>query len=463
MDLPDDIDGVFPANQARSRDARDRLLTAGEKVFAKLGYDAAHVSDIAQAANCSVGSFYRRFRDKEAFFKALHHRFTERNLDNGARFFALPEWKDQPTSAVVRTLIENTALIMKRNNGFFRALFQRTLAGSGADYWPRMRAGTQRQGELLAALMLSRGEGTDRADLAQDCVFILRSVDGAIVHRLLNDGPYMDDALRIVLESRCRAWRSPSSGFPTTGRRGAAQITPRRSDDRALVYGGGACVTCLATAALPHQGMVWIPSGDFAEGDTVYAEEGPVTKAGITGLWMDSHEVTNAEFALVRSDRLCDPGRGSESDATIHPGLPPDMLKPGAMVFFMPRKVDGMANIAQWWRYVPGANWRHPAGPASSIEGRENYPVVEVTHEDALAYARWKHRDLPSEAEWEWAARGGDPKAGDDHDQPKNANTWKGIFPVVDSGDDGFVGAGNPAVIRRMRLVSSTCSAMCRS
>jgi AcrR family transcriptional regulator len=197
LDSVEELDGVLPVNQARSRNARDRLLTAGEKVFAKLGYDAAHVTDIAQAANCSVGSFYRRFRDKEAFFKALHHRFTERNLDNGSRFFALPEWQDQPTSAVVRTLIENTALIMRRNHGFFRALFQRSLAGAGADYWPRMRAGTQRQGELLAEFMLARGEGTDRADLAQDCIFILRATDGAIVHRLLNDGPGTDENLAV--------------------------------------------------------------------------------------------------------------------------------------------------------------------------------------------------------------------------------------------------------------------------
>src|ERR1700742_3122993 len=105
LDPVDQIDGVLPVNQARSRDARDRLLMAGEKVFARLGYDAAHVNDIAQAADCSVGSFYRRFRDKEAFFKALHQRFTERNLDNAAKFFALPEWQGQPTSAMIRTLI----------------------------------------------------------------------------------------------------------------------------------------------------------------------------------------------------------------------------------------------------------------------------------------------------------------------------------------------------------------------
>ncbi|MEJ1968132.1 MAG: TetR/AcrR family transcriptional regulator [Rhizomicrobium sp.] len=202
MESVDHIDGVLPANQARSRDARDRLLAAGEKVFARLGYDAAHVGDIAQAAGCSVGSFYRRFRDKEAFFRALHHRFTERNLDQGGRFFALPQWQDEPTSAMLRTLIESTAHIMKRNQGFFRALFQRSLAGAGADYWPGMRAGTQRQGEMLAAFMLARDEGGGREDLARDCIFVLRAVDGAIVHRLLNDGPYADE--QVVIDALAR-------------------------------------------------------------------------------------------------------------------------------------------------------------------------------------------------------------------------------------------------------------------
>jgi len=199
LDSVDQLDGVLPVNQARSRNARDRLLAAGEKVFAKVGYDAAHVNDIALAAGCSVGSFYRRFRDKEAFFKALHHRFTERNLDNAARFFAMPEWHEQPTAVMLRTLIENTAHIMKRNQGFFRALFQRSLAGAGADYWPSMRAGTGRQGVLLAEFLGARGEGAGHEDLPVACTFALRSVDGALVHRLLNDGPYTDEAF--VLDS----------------------------------------------------------------------------------------------------------------------------------------------------------------------------------------------------------------------------------------------------------------------
>lgn len=201
MESVDHIDGVLPVNQARSRDARDRLLQAGERVFAKVGYDAAHVTDIAAAAGCSVGSFYRRFRDKEAFFRALHHRFTERNLENSARFFAQSQWQGQPTSVMVRTLIDSTAQIIKHHHGFFRALFQRSLAGAGADYWPRMRAGTKRQGELLARFIAARGEGTHE-HLAEACVFVLRSVDGALVNRMLNDGPYADEAFVIDSLSR---------------------------------------------------------------------------------------------------------------------------------------------------------------------------------------------------------------------------------------------------------------------
>src|SRR5690348_2813640 len=169
----DHIDGVMPASQARSRDARDRLLRAGERVFAKMGYDNAHVSDIADAAGCSIGSFYRRFRDKEAFFRALLHQFTGRYRDNTRRFFEMPEWDDTPTAKVIETFVANTALIMKRNEGFFRALMQRSLAGAGEEYWPQMRKAGEQQGKSLAAFLEKRGEASG-ASLAQEATMALR-------------------------------------------------------------------------------------------------------------------------------------------------------------------------------------------------------------------------------------------------------------------------------------------------
>ena len=116
------------------------------------------------------------------------------------------------------------------------------------------------------------------------------------------------------------------------------------------------------------------------------------------------------------------------------------MRKPGAVVFISPTQLSGQGSPTQWWRYVPGANWRHPGGPGTSIEGRGAFAVVQVTIEDAQAYARWKGRTLPSEAQWEWAARGAKNQELPDHAQPAQANTWQGLFPVANSADDGFVG-----------------------
>jgi len=186
--------------------------------------------------------------------------------------------------------------------------------------------------------------------------------------------------------------------------------------------------------------MVRIPGGDYTMGDSVYPEEGPQRPAHVDGFWMDRHEVSNRDFAEFVKSRGYITDAERSLDARTHPDIPPRMRVPGAMVFVIPGAIGDMSDVSQWWHFVPGANWRHPAGPGSSIADHENFPVVEVTYADARAYARWKGRELPTEEEWEWAARGADARARPDHEQPKNANTWQGIFPIINSGEDGFVG-----------------------
>ncbi|OYU43178.1 MAG: hypothetical protein CFE44_19815, partial [Burkholderiales bacterium PBB4] len=127
-------------------------------------------------------------------------------------------------------------------------------------------------------------------------------------------------------------------------------------------------------------------------------------------------------------------------DARTHPGLPPDMLRPGAVVVTMPTDLAHGGDPRQWWQYRPGASWRQPGGPGSDIKGHDAFPVVAVTIEDARAYARWKGHDLPSEAEWEWAARGGQGLVPGTTTQPQQANTWQGFFPLKNAATDGFAG-----------------------
>ncbi len=201
-----------------------------------------------------------------------------------------------------------------------------------------------------------------------------------------------------------------------------------------------ACLKAELAESSSYPGMVWIPAGSFLFGDSVYPEEQPISKASVAGFWMDRTEVTNAQFQefveatgyVTTAERPVDP--------TTHPGLPPELLKPGAVVFISPTELQRGGDVSQWWQYVPGANWRHPTGPKSSIAGRESHPVVSVTIEDAQAYARWRGRELPGEKEWEWAASGGQMARAGDRNQPEEANTWQGSFPITNQARDGFVG-----------------------
>ena len=187
-------------------------------------------------------------------------------------------------------------------------------------------------------------------------------------------------------------------------------------------------------------GMVWVPDGRFSIGDTVYQEEGPPQPRSVSGFWMDRTEVTNKEFSEFIAATGYVTVAERPVDANGHRDLPPELRVPGAVVFASPAELTRGGDVRQWWKYQPGANWRHPDGPATSIVGRDTFPVVAITIEDAKAYASWKGRQLPTEAEWEWAALGGQPATRGNGEQPTKANTWQGRFPVDNLLTDGHAG-----------------------
>jgi AcrR family transcriptional regulator len=188
---------ALPAHQSRSRDQRDRLLRAGERVFAQKGFWQAHVTDIAEAAECSVGSFYRRFKDKEALFFALQGYMHERAHDNIQTFFDDPACLQAPFEEIFEKLMRNTIRAVRGIAGYYRALYEMSLRGH--EVWPKMRELEQYQGARIAELAVRRGAQASRADIAQAAQFITRIVNGQIISVILyGPGPYTHDDPRFA-------------------------------------------------------------------------------------------------------------------------------------------------------------------------------------------------------------------------------------------------------------------------
>ncbi len=197
----------------------------------------------------------------------------------------------------------------------------------------------------------------------------------------------------------------------------------------------------------PFPDMVWVPATTYLMGsDRHYPEERPAHQVSVDGFWIDRQPVTNERFARFVAETGHVTLAEIVPDPSQYPGALPHMLYAGSLLFVQPEGPVDRSDIANWWTFKRGADWRHPQGPSSSLEGLARHPVVHVAFADAEAFAAWEGKTLPSEAEWELAARGGlEEKAyawgeeflpGDKH----MANTWQGEFPWQNLLEDGYAG-----------------------
>jgi sulfatase modifying factor 1 len=220
------------------------------------------------------------------------------------------------------------------------------------------------------------------------------------------------------------------------------------------------CTSKTDKIKIPHQetsddGMKWIPGGEFVMGTNdpeSYETERPAHSVRVKGFWMDETEVTNGQFStFVEATKYVTVAERKPVWEELRKQLPPDtptppdsLLVAGSLVFIQPPQAVTMNDYSQWWKWTPGADWKHPDGPGSTIKGKDNHPVVHVAYEDAMAYCQWVGKRLPTEAEWEFASRGGADQerySWGSEFNPKGrwmANTFQGSFPVRNLVEDGF-------------------------
>jgi formylglycine-generating enzyme required for sulfatase activity len=193
-----------------------------------------------------------------------------------------------------------------------------------------------------------------------------------------------------------------------------------------------------------NKDMVLVDGGEFIMGSDEFEDALPLHTVQVSAFWIDAHEVTNAQFAAFVKATGYKTVAERPLDPKDYPGVPVDKLVPGSAVFTPPTQKVSLADPLQWWTYAPGASWKQPKGPGSSIVGRDNDPVVQVCYDDAAAYAKWAGKRLPTEAEWEYAAKcssKGDPYYWGDELKPGGkwmANIHQGSFPETNSQDDGY-------------------------
>ncbi|MBX9737105.1 MAG: formylglycine-generating enzyme family protein [Phycisphaerales bacterium] len=248
---------------------------------------------------------------------------------------------------------------------------------------------------------------------------------------------------RVWWWARCLALAVTVTALPGTTR-GAAPSPPPNAEPARVQPAGD-----------PPAGMVLIPGGEFSMGGVdrlARSDESPVHRVRVEAFWMDQTEVTNAQFrAFVEATGYKTvaerPVDWEVLKTQVPPGTPrppEEKLRPGAIVFTPPARGVDLREYSRWWTWTSGASWRHPEGPGSNIEGRDSLPVVHVALPDAQAYCRWAGKRLPTEAEWEFAARGGlDRKVNVWGDEPvtgKRCNIWQGKFPAENTKEDGFAG-----------------------